>query len=262
MKNRNRTQGFTLIEVIIVIAILAIVAGAMAPLAARMIDSTRMDTTQKRQQLIFHAIMGDPAAPGAGFLSDIGRVPGPSLVELATSASLPLYTLDPCGVGAGWRGPYILEGVDSSGKPLDGWGKPMDFMNGQIRSGGQDQNLNTAADNIVYPSTPITMNNITSGLNLNVLALSTNTSPPMFVHAGGQIIVYFAQDGVMQTQTVVSGSGVYTYPSTGFPALPQGIHAIAVRADPDGPGPLPVVTNTITAYCPGGSTVYQTVALR
>ncbi len=262
MRNRDQAQGFTLIEVIIVIAILAIVAGAMAPLAVRMIDSTREDTTVKRQQLIYRAIVGDPSAPGAGFLSDIGRVPDAALMELATSGALPLYALDPCGVGAGWRGPYILEGVDSNGRPLDGWGKPMDFSGGQIRSGGQDQDLNTAADNIVYPSTPITVNNVTSGMNLGVLALSTDVSPPVFAHAGGQITVYYAQDGVMQSQSLASGSGTYSYPSAGDPALPQGIHAVTIKADPDGAGPQPALTRTITIYCPGGSTVHQTVALR
>jgi hypothetical protein len=152
--------------------------------------------------------------------------------------------------------------VDSNGRPVDGWGVPMDFSNGQIRSGGPDQDLNTAADNVLYPSTPITVNNTTSALNLNVLALSNSTSPPLFANTGGQITVHYAQDGVMLSQTVNSGTGVYAYPSNGLPALPQGIHAITATADPDGAGPQPAVTRTITVYCPGGTTVYQAIPLR
>ena len=56
----------------------------------------------------------------------------------------------------GWRGPYLLEGVDEIGRPLDGWGTPMDLVDGQIRSAGPDRTISTTADNLVYPSTPIT----------------------------------------------------------------------------------------------------------
>jgi prepilin-type N-terminal cleavage/methylation domain-containing protein len=257
----SSSVGFTLIEMIIVIAILAVVAGAMAPLAVRTMDSSRQDLTLKRQQNIYLAIFGDPSAPGSGFLSDIGRLPGTDLSELAAVGSLPLYAIQPCGVGMGWRGPYLLEGVDTAGRPLDGWGTPMDLVNGQIRSAGPDHSMITAADNLVYPSTPITVNNVNGGIVLEVFALDNSTAQPIFVPAGGQATVYFARNGSMQSLLMSSLSGSYVFPGAGA-SLPQGIHAISVTADPDGAGPQPSLTRAIMVFLPGGGTAHQTVALR
>jgi prepilin-type N-terminal cleavage/methylation domain-containing protein len=264
------SAGFTLIEVIIVIAIMAIVAGAMAPLAVRTIDSGRRDVTIKRQQEVHRAIFGDPSAPGSGFLSDIGRFPTtgdpivPDFAELAVQGSLPTYSIQPCGVGMGWRGPYLLDGVDASGRPLDGWGQPMDYVGGQIRSGGPDRNMATAADNIVYPSMPITNANIHGSLDLTATVLDTSGPQPVYVAAGGPVTVSYAEDGRERNMPLSSPTGVYLFPSpaSGL-CLPQGIYAVTAKGDPDGIGVgQPEITRVFTVYCPGGGTVHQTIALK
>jgi prepilin-type N-terminal cleavage/methylation domain-containing protein len=254
-------SGFTLIEVIIVIAILAVVAGAMAPLAVQSINSSRRDLTIKHQELIYRTIFGDPSAPGSGFLSDIGRLPALDLAELTAPGRLPLYSLQPCGVGMGWRGPYLLEGTNAAGLPVDGWGTPMVLLGGQIRSAGPDQDMNTAADNLLYPSTPIALNNINGSIVLTVTAMDTSTGLPLFVPAAGEATVYFSQNGLMQSYVSTSASGSYIFPPQGS-SLPQGIHAIAVTGDPDGPGPQPSKTKSMNIYATGGGTTYQTIALR
>jgi prepilin-type N-terminal cleavage/methylation domain-containing protein len=259
MTDRRDKTGFSLIEMIVAIAILAVLAGAMAPLALQTIDRSRADTTISRQKIIYRAILGDPLAPGSGFLSDIGRLPGADLSELTLRGALPIYLIQAGGVGMGWRGPYLLEGVDiATGKPLDGWGMPMDFVNGrQIRSGGLDHDLTTAADNIVYPPNPIAANNLNGNIVLSVLALDTSTAQASYVPAGGQAQMYYARDGAMQSTVLLSASGSYT-----FSPLVQGIHAITITGDPDGAGPQLPLAQTITLYCPGGGAVHQTVALR
>jgi prepilin-type N-terminal cleavage/methylation domain-containing protein len=259
--NGWKTTGFSLIEMIVVIAILSVAAGAMAPMAVNMIDNTRREKTLKRQQTIYQAIWGDSAMSGTGFLSDIGRIPGANLSELAVQGALPAYAVQACGVGMGWRGPYLLDGVDSTGLPLDGWGTPMDFANGQIRSAGPDRSMNTIADNLYYPSTPITANNISGSIALAVVALDSSTAQPIYVPAGGQATIYYAQNGTMQSTMTASAAGSYLFFAGGM-TLPQGIHAITVTGDPDGAGSLPSLTRTITIFCPGGGTVHQTVALR
>lgn len=161
----------------------------------------------------------------------------------------------------GWRGPYLLEGIDAAGLPLDGWGTPMALIGGQIHSAGPDHDPATAADNIVNLQNPLSSNNLNGNVALTVLALDNSTSQPTFVPAGGQAAIYYAQNGQMQSVLLASASGSYVYPSAGS-ALPQGIYAITVMGDPDGAGSQPPLTRTITTYCPGGGTVHQTVALR
>ncbi len=260
-KDREHAKGFTLMEVIIVIAILAIVAGAMAPLASRAIDSSRQDLTVKRQRLIYQAIMGDALTSGSGFLSDIGRLPNPALAELSVMGALPPYAIQACGIGAGWRGPYLQDGIDTSGRPLDGWGTPMDFVNGQIRSSGLDRDRNTAADNLLYPANPIVANNINGRVIITVMTLESSSGQPIYAPSTGQATIYFAQNGALQSAVLDSQTGSYTYPPQ-TAGLPQGIYAVTATRDPDGSGPLPALTRTITAYCPGGGTVQQTLALR
>jgi prepilin-type N-terminal cleavage/methylation domain-containing protein len=263
MKTRMQVcpSGFTLIEAIIVIAILAVVAGAMAPLAVQSINGSRRDTTIRRQELIYRAILGDSSAPGSGFLSDIGRLPSANLAELAMQAGLPLYALQPCGIGMGWRGPYLLEGINAAGLPIDAWGSPMTLSGGQILSAGPDQNMGTAADNLVYPSTPITLNNVNGSIALTVTVLDTSTSQPAFVPAAGQATVCYSQNGSMQSFVLASPSGSYTFPPPGN-SLPQGIHALTVTGDPDGAGSQPSRSNSVSIYTPGGGTIYQSIALR
>lgn len=265
MNNTRRqsasSAGFSLIEVIIVIAILAIVAGAMAPMAVRTIDSSRQESTLKRQQKVYEAIFGDPSVHGTGFLNDIGRIPGTNLTELVIRGTLPPYAIQPCGVGMGWRGPYLLEAVDAQGRPLDGWGTPMDFANGQIRSAGPDRSMSAGADNLYYPAVPITANNVYGRIALDALVLDTSTEQAIYVPAAGQATLCYARDGAMQTVTAASATGIYSFPSAGL-NLPQGIHAIQVTGDPDGAGPQPSVTRSFTVFCPGGGTSHQTVALR
>jgi prepilin-type N-terminal cleavage/methylation domain-containing protein len=249
--------GFTLIEMIIAIAILSIMAGAMAPMAVQMIGNSRREATLKRQQSVYQAIWGDPELHGTGFLSDIGRIPNGALTELAVRGNLPSYAVQACGVGMGWRGPYLLDGVDGAGRPLDAWGTPMDFANGQIRSAGPDQIMNTAADNLYYPSTPVTANNINGSIALDVKVLDTSTPAPAYVPAAGPATIYYAQNGQMQSVNAASAAA-----AAGV-SLHQGIHAITVTRDLDGPGgPMPPLTGTITVFCPAGGTVHQTIFLR
>jgi prepilin-type N-terminal cleavage/methylation domain-containing protein len=256
-RGRQESAGFSLIEMIIVIAIMSILAGAMAPMAVQMIGNSRRDATLNRQQSVYQAIWGDPEIHGTGFLSDIGRIPNGNLAELAVQGTLPSYAVQACGVGMGWRGPYLLAGVDGSGRPLDAWGTPMDFANGQIRSAGPDQLMNTAADNLYYPSTAITANNINGRISIEVKALDTSTATPAYVPAAGPATLYYAQNGQMQSVNAASAAA-----ATGI-SLHQGIHAITVTRDLDGPsGPMPSLTSTITVFCPAGGTVHQTISLR
>lgn len=87
MTNR---QGFTLIEIIIAVAIVAIMAGTIAPLAFKEMISAREDATEKELAGLNRALVQ--------FYEDTGRFPG-------ESEGLAALLEDP-GV-TGWSGPYL-----------------------------------------------------------------------------------------------------------------------------------------------------------
>lgn len=112
--------GFTLMELMVVTAILGLIAYVALDTVAQDLSPVRFDDTRTRLVSIRNAVLGSPAAGQAqgstGFIADMGGVPD-SPQELMTmptgvqpwrpdinwSVSPPIGT----GLGAGWRGPYL-----------------------------------------------------------------------------------------------------------------------------------------------------------
>ncbi len=92
--NKNR-QGFTLIEIIIAVAIVAILAGAVTPLVYKQMISAREEATEKELGHLNDSLVE--------FYEDCGRFP-------TESEGLAALVADP-GV-TGWQGPYL--GTDRS----------------------------------------------------------------------------------------------------------------------------------------------------
>jgi prepilin-type N-terminal cleavage/methylation domain-containing protein len=259
-KRCARQLGFTLIEIILAIAVMAILAGALAPLAIRSINSSREDLTRQREIQVFQSIMGANGEQGGGFLSDIGRLPI-SLTELSTQGPLPLYNTANVGaVGMGWRGPYVTDGLDSSGRPVDAWGTPFDYGVlgvGRIRSAGADRTMGTS-DDLVYPSNPLTNNDLTTTVNISIKVLDSSAAPAVYVDNPSvqSTVIYLTNNGVQSSLPAFPG------PSPFSATLSRGIHAITVTADPDGLGPQLPIANTVTIFCRGGNTQQETITLR
>lgn len=83
-------DGFTLIEIIIAVAIVAILAGAVTPLAFKEMVKARQEATYKELDTLNQALMD--------FYEDTGRFP-------SEGEGLAALLADP-GV-AGWQGPYV-----------------------------------------------------------------------------------------------------------------------------------------------------------
>jgi prepilin-type N-terminal cleavage/methylation domain-containing protein len=124
----DRRKGFTLVELIVVLAVIAVLAAIAVPLAFRIFQVTAEDTTREEMDNLKKAIIGDPRKLQSsfrsdfGFLGDIGCMPA-NLDRLLTAGTLPTpYSFDSTKqAGAGWNGPYIT-GTPGEEFNKDQWG--------------------------------------------------------------------------------------------------------------------------------------------
>lgn len=139
----TRQQGFTLLEIVLVLFLLALMASSTLFLTQNVEDQAKYDETKQRIDMIRTAIIGDtsrtingrPAI--SGFASDMGRLPL-CLRELLTllgcddtddTDDLPAWDqYDDSQVWAGWRGPYLIGNTELSGE--------VHFRDGYGNSGG------------------------------------------------------------------------------------------------------------------------------
>ena len=148
----KRRSGMTLFELLIVLALMAGLAGMALTTVGDMGARGRYDETTARLLLIREAVVGDGVAPSR-FLRDMGRLPylystieGEELVELwkndvpaldygaigpqnITWPDSPLPAGFPDGaqnvtLRGGWNGPYLQVNDPSDARVFDGFGNP------------------------------------------------------------------------------------------------------------------------------------------
>lgn len=139
-------RGLTLVELIVVLAIVVMLAGAAISATEGALEEARYDTTQRTLANIEDAVLGpfdqqgpaiQPARPWAsGFVSDMGRLPKvvgtdpeTMLEELwkLPAGATPFAVQQPPGdptlqIACGWRGPYLRIGLGAP-RLFDGWGR-------------------------------------------------------------------------------------------------------------------------------------------
>jgi len=114
-RRRRATTGFSLIEMLVAVAIIGLIVGLVGPAAMRQLQSSRANTTEAQIGQIRTAI--------DIFAIDTGRVPNETeglgaLVENRTAVP-------------GWNGPYMRDAQ----LPVDAWGQPFlyNLEDGQVR---------------------------------------------------------------------------------------------------------------------------------
>jgi general secretion pathway protein G len=132
-------RGFTLLEILVVIAILGLLIGLVAPAALRQLGGARISVAKQSIERI--------GAVLDMYKLDVGTYP-------SGEQGLNALVEKPTGVDA-WNGPYVKGGV-----PADPWNHPYTYRNPSSRSGrdydlcsaGQQANTAaTSADSICNP---------------------------------------------------------------------------------------------------------------
>jgi len=104
--NRRRRSGFTLLELVVVIIVLGLLAGIVAPQIIGRLSEAKSTTARTQIELLSAALDGYRLDNGSYPTTDQGLA---ALRERPTRAPVP----------TNWRGPYIRKAV-----PLDPWGRP------------------------------------------------------------------------------------------------------------------------------------------
>lgn len=108
----NDKNGFTLLEIIVVVGIISLMVGILIPMVYKVWESQEIDTTKENMQKLKEAMVGNPAQINSGvrsnfgFVGDLGQLP-PTLDAL---------------ISYGTYGPYLSGGFDPQSFKQDAWG--------------------------------------------------------------------------------------------------------------------------------------------
>ena len=225
MTNR---KGFTLIEVIVILAVLSILAAVAIPMALRIFERTAEDTTREEMDNIKKALLGNPQKLQTsfrndfGFLGDIGCLPTTALGgldRLSTAGTYPTpFTFDSTKqAGAGWKGPYIT-GTPGEEFAKDQLGNNYAYtpvagacpLTATLTSNGADGLPSTADD--------ITVTIVANDTTATIRGTVKNTSGTGL--AGVPVELYYPSNGTLTTSSpaTTDANGNYSFSSVPFGA--------------------------------------------
>jgi type II secretory pathway pseudopilin PulG len=171
-----------MIEVAVAIAIIAILAGAVAPLALKALNQQREQKTRENMEIAWRALFGSRDRRVSNMRADFGF--NPTAPATQTLGPMAANTLGVRGYGAdaaagynwGWNGAYWTGSINA-GLPLDGWGRnllllrtgPVVTPSWQLRSyGANGRDDLGAGDDLSYPASPMSASSMAGTIIVNL----------------------------------------------------------------------------------------------
>lgn len=190
----GHSHGFTLVESVVLVAVLGILAGLTAPLALKTLNQKRVAATRKDLKRAFEAMFGAHDRRVANMRADFGFDPArsyPALPFLVRPCwgQVPAYgPHDDASFCWGYNGPYWL-GPVQAGNPVDAWGSPLQLRHDpvagtwQLRSLGPDKL--ESGDDLCHPPTPASVGSFEACLLVTVLRVSPDLAGSVTLRRGG-----------------------------------------------------------------------------
>ena len=220
MPNQIRQAGYTLVELLVALIILAIISAVAVRSLQKTVVVSRTEETKVEMESLAHAIAGNPSLVSNGvrtdygYVGDVGALP-PTLTALSANP----------GSYATWHGPYLQDnlvasvGASSTNITMDAWGAIYAYspVGATITSSGSGSAItrpiaNSAADLLV------------NQVSVSITDLS-GKSPGTTYDDSIRVLLTFPNGvGGTTAKQLTPSSGGWTQ----FDSIPMGIHPLTV----------------------------------
>lgn len=242
-----KEKAFTLIEVMVVMAIISILAGMMAPAVWKYWETEEVSATRQKLENLKIAMVGDRTLiqngvrTHFGFFGDNGELP---FGNISTHGGLKFLQENYNSVYPKWAGPYLPNSSDRSSYMLDAWGNKIEYVPVQIPPGDPNRYVTAELRSYGPDGIPNTNDDIVVTIEERESTASTDkVRGKLLVYATHTSAISATVDISYRDATVGDGSGVrsstphlaclsyqvtaassayYSYSSSHFQKLPVG----------------------------------------
>lgn len=242
-------HGYTLIEILLTIALLALLSGITIPLVRDSTNAGRYEATREKMTALRDALIGTSAVDSSGTRTNFGYVGDwgalPAALGDLTSAKSPAWAMSTAlGIGAGWRGPYISErAAGPEGVNKDKWGFTFVYNTAANPPTLTSLGADNKAGGAIYDADLVMLLN-TAGWKSTVQGFVMRQNTPQ---SSKTVQLAYPSSGAFVTQnSITDANGAFS-----FTNIPYGLRAVTVTGSPQ-LGPRPVTIESPYQVISGG----------